>query len=150
MSPSTSNNFPVFKLRLLVGCWICLSGCLGHPAHPGPETHANGPMAQLIHFYQGPLDHLSAVRYGGCPMAPNCSTYALSAMEQNGLLLGLVMAFDRLIRCGGDELRLSPKVLSDGKWRTYDPVEANQWDSGGRHMEADDWKIRLNSEKQVK
>jgi len=35
------------------------------------------------------------------------------------------MAMDRLMRCGRDEARLAPKVLIDGKWKIYDPLENN-------------------------
>ena len=85
------------------------------------------PASQLIRFYQGPLNHLSAVRYGGCPMHPNCSAYSLSAIKKHGALIGWLMAFDRLIRCGMDETRLSPEVMVDGNWKYIDTLEQNDF-----------------------
>jgi uncharacterized protein len=31
------------------------------------------------------------------------------------------------MRCGRDELRLSPEVTIDGQWKCYDPVERNDF-----------------------
>jgi len=58
-------------------------------------------------------------------MVPSCSAYAKIALEKHGLLIGWMMASDRLLRCGRDEVHLSPKVLVDGKWKIWDPVEKN-------------------------
>jgi len=132
----------LFFTVLLAGFWVFSSGCGVHPT-----THtAQGccdPVSQIIHFYQGPLDHLSAVRYGGCPMEPHCSAYALTAIEQHGPLMGLMMTFDRLIRCGGDEVNLSPEVIVNGRRRTYDPVEANEWNPKMPLPENQQWEILI-------
>lgn len=37
------------------------------------------------------------------------------------------MSMDRLIRCGRDETILSPGVFINGKWKTYDPLEQNDF-----------------------
>lgn len=37
------------------------------------------------------------------------------------------MAMDRLMRCGRDETRLSPEVFINGKSKTYDPVDKNDF-----------------------
>jgi len=37
------------------------------------------------------------------------------------------MTFDRLMRCGRDELYLSPKIIVDGKSKCYDPVKNNDF-----------------------
>jgi hypothetical protein len=79
----------------------------------------------MIRFYEGPLGHLSAVRGGECPMFPSCSAYAKAALTKHGFFAGWMMASDRLMRCGRDEIRLSPKIFVDGKWKTYDPLENN-------------------------
>ncbi len=91
------------------------TGCRMHKPSTVADHHDASPASQLIHFYQGPLNHLSAVRYGGCPMHPNCSAYGLSAIKKHGALIGWMMMFDRLMRCGLDETHLSPEVLVDGK-----------------------------------
>ena len=41
--------------------------------------------------------------------------------------MGWIMAMDRLMRCGRDETRLSPKIMIYGKLKYYDPVEKNDF-----------------------
>jgi len=53
------------------------------------------------------------------------------------------MTFDRLIRCGGDEVNLSPEVFVNGLRRTYDPVEANEWNSKMPLPENRQWEILI-------
>jgi putative component of membrane protein insertase Oxa1/YidC/SpoIIIJ protein YidD len=50
-----------------------------------------------------------------CPMYPSCSEYARLAVLRRGVLKGIVMAADRLHRCGHD-LRYYPKVAGAGNW----------------------------------
>jgi len=120
-----------------------LSGCGPHV--PAQTAADGGAISQIIHFYQGPLNHLDAVRYGGCPMAPHCSAYALMALEKHGPLTGLMMTFDRLIRCGNDETHLSPEVWVDGRRLTHDPVAANEWDSEATLQTNGPWKILIEN-----
>ena len=103
------------------------TGCSMHKPSTAADCHDASPASQIIHFYQGPLNHLSAVRYGGCPMHPNCSEYGLSAIEKHGALVGWMIMFDRLMRCGLDETRLSPEVLVDGSWKYIDTLEQNDF-----------------------
>ncbi len=92
------------------------------------ETDRNAdPLSLMVRFYRGPLNHLSAVRYGECPMYPSDSEYSLQSIQKHGMLVGWIMAMDRLMRCGRDETRLSPQVFINGKWKTYDPVEKNDF-----------------------
>ena len=104
-----------------------LFGCATHPGVPRSEPDSPSPAAQMIRFYQGPLNHLTAVRYGGCPMHPGCSAYSMAAIRAHGLLMGWIMACDRLIRCGGDETRLSPEVLAEGQWKCQDSLDRNDF-----------------------
>ncbi|MFO7838700.1 MAG: membrane protein insertion efficiency factor YidD [Desulfosalsimonadaceae bacterium] len=92
-----------------------------------PAESGTGPFRPAISFYRGPLDHLNSVRTGSCPMHPGCSSYSLEAIEKHGPLVGWMMACDRLMRCGRDELQRSPAVLIDGSRRCLDPVSANDW-----------------------
>ncbi len=87
----------------------------------------SGPFRMAIAFYRGPLDHLNSVRTGSCPMHPGCSSYSLQAIDKHGPLIGWMMACDRLMRCGRDELQRSPAVFIDGSRRCPDPVAANDW-----------------------
>ncbi len=60
-----------------------------------------------------------------CPMYPSCSHYASKALERHGAIKGWILTFDRLLRCGHDEVRRSPKIRVKSGLRTYDPLEAN-------------------------
>jgi|GEM_PF-641832 len=118
-------------LQNLLGL-LFLCGTLFSCAHAVPTSTANrhpadGALSSWIWFYRGPLDHLRAVRSGQCPMYPSCSDYSRQALEQHGFAMGAIMMFDRLMRCGRDEVHLSPPVLVDGRRRTYDPLEANDF-----------------------
>jgi hypothetical protein len=113
---------PWFFLFLLV-----VAGCA---STGGREISPGGPApfaTTIVEIYQGPLDHLHAVRPGHCPMHPSCSAYAQEAMERHGFVTGWAMAMDRLMRCGRDEERLSPRIWTDGRWKIYDPVDANDF-----------------------
>lgn len=109
--------FPVVSVFLL--------GCVTFPAaeSTNPDTSVPG----VIDLYRGPLNHLSAVRRGPCPMHPSCSEYARQAMAKHGPIKGWVMATDRLLRCGRDETRLAPKVWVNGRVKFYDPVDRNDF-----------------------
>lgn len=85
------------------------------------------PLLSAIDFYRENLNHLSAVKDSECPMYPSCSSYSIESIEKHGFLTGWVMTCDRLIRCGRDELRLSPEVIVNGRLKCYDPVEGNDF-----------------------
>ena len=112
---------------LFFSLFFLVTGC-SIKNHSAPAGHDNeSPSSRMIQFYQGPLNHLNAVRYGGCPMHPGCSDYGLSAIEKHGVLIGWMMTFDRLIRCGRDETRLSPEVLVNSSWKYIDTLEQNDF-----------------------
>lgn len=63
-----------------------------------------------------------------CAMMPSCSAYAIQAVEKHGFTVGLIMAFDRLMRCGGDEYRYASLMTArDGYSRIYDPLSHNDF-----------------------
>lgn len=76
----------------------------------------------LIDFYQGPLNHLAALRIGTCPMHPSCSEYSKEAIRKHGILIGWVLSLDRLMRCGRDELKIAKRIMVSGKLKYYDPL----------------------------
>lgn len=94
------------------------------------NTGSLSPLRAVIDFYQGPLNHCSAVRSGECPMYPSCSEYSKEAFRKYGFFKGGMIVSDRLMRCGRDEVRLAPVVYVDGKLKFYDPLEHNTswWD----------------------
>lgn len=97
------------------------SGC-GHSPGSG-----SGPFSDLVGFYRGPLNHLTAVRHGRCPMYPSCSQYGLQALAKHGELIGWVMACDRLLRGGRDTIHRVPRVRVGGAALFFDPVENNDF-----------------------
>jgi putative component of membrane protein insertase Oxa1/YidC/SpoIIIJ protein YidD len=115
-------------LGFLIFAFLVLHGCSAMPLAGSCSNDELSPISSMIGLYQGPLDHLSSVRFGGCPMYPNCSEYSLSAIEKHGMILGWLMTCDRLMRCGRDELELSPLIIADGKVKTFDSVDRNdEW-----------------------
>lgn len=125
---------PPYKMRWLLAIMtfvktlalgVLFVGCSTFPAAQ-PNNSGTAPNS-LIDLYQGPLNHLSAVRRGPCPMHPSCSEYGRQAMAKHGPVKGWVMAMDRLMRCARDETRLAPKVIVDGQIKFYDPVDKNDF-----------------------
>ena len=71
--------------------------------------------------------HISKIDGNRCSMRPSCSSYAVDSLKKHGFFLGWIMTCDRLMRCGGDEVKLSPKVIINGKRYCCDPVSANDF-----------------------
>ena len=113
----------------LIGLCL-LTACAHVPANKGRGTLYE----DMLQVYRGPLNHLSAVRRGVCPMHPSCSEYGRQAVQKHGFLIGWTLTMDRLLRCGRDELNHSPRIWVAGDWKFYDPVWANDgwWYTGAR------------------
>jgi len=123
---------PKTLFRLSTGIpWIFLlvvvfqMGCTTLPIDQRENPEASSSM--LLDLYRGPLNHLSAVRRGPCPMYPSCSEYARQAMAKHGPVTGWLMATDRLMRCARDETRLARVVWVNGQAKYYDPVDNNDF-----------------------
>ena len=114
------NHRRVFIFIVLV---VLCSGC-AHEATTGPATTPTPLAAAPIHLYRTFLSGADGHR---CPMTPSCSSYALSTIKRHGALLGWIMACDRLMRCGRDELDRSPKTLTPYGWRWQDSVDDNDF-----------------------
>ncbi|MCP4023817.1 MAG: membrane protein insertion efficiency factor YidD [Desulfobacteraceae bacterium] len=78
----------------------------------------------FINFYQ---THISAIDGNRCPMTPSCSQYASQAFKKHGPALGWIMTCDRLMRCGRDELKISPVKVVNGQKFTHDPLSINDF-----------------------
>jgi putative component of membrane protein insertase Oxa1/YidC/SpoIIIJ protein YidD len=78
----------------------------------------------FLQFYQ---DHISVADGNRCTMTPSCSNYAARAIQKHGAVIGWIMGCDRLLRCGRDEVSISPSQNIKGVSHTYDPVEANDF-----------------------
>ena len=111
-------------LILMSVLWLLGGTALAGPdTTPSPRQHDATPlMAAPIRLFQ---KYLSAADGHRCPMTPSCSSYAVEAMRRHGALKGWIMASDRLMRCGRDELKRSPSILTPNGIRCQDPVERN-------------------------
>jgi putative component of membrane protein insertase Oxa1/YidC/SpoIIIJ protein YidD len=96
------------------------------PVYGKEKKDVNRPLSSAgslpITFFQKIVSRADGDR---CPMYPSCSHYASQAIERHGTIKGWILTFDRLLRCGHDEIRRSPKVRVKQGVRTLDPVEAN-------------------------
>ena len=106
---------------------VVLIGCSHAPSSEKEKHRRFNPMLSLVEFYRGPLDSLSAVKTGECPMYPSCSEYGVQALEKHGPFIGWMMTCDRLMRCGRSEMKLAPTIYVDGKAKYYDPIERNDF-----------------------
>lgn len=125
MTLNPIHRFRTGTLWLLLLTHILLVSCTTLPHDQSDNKDASSVM--LLDMYHGPLNHLSAVRRGPCPMHPSCSEYTRQAMAQHGRIKGWLMAMDRLMRCGRDETRLAPTVRVNGQIKYYDPVGNNDF-----------------------
>jgi putative membrane protein insertion efficiency factor len=82
------------------------------------------PLRFLVELHR---NYISPIDGKNCPMYPSCSRYSLQCLEKHGLFIGWVMTCDRLLRCGRDELRLSPEIVVNGELLCYDPLENNDF-----------------------
>jgi len=82
------------------------------------------PLESLIEAYS---KYISPIDGKDCPMYPSCSKYSVQCFKNHGFFIGLMITCDRLFRCGRDELRLSPQIIVNGKFKCYDPLENNDF-----------------------
>jgi len=94
-------------------------------AHSPEATESlENPGAFLVRAYQ---DYVSPIDGRGCPMYPSCSQYGLRSFQKHGFFVGWMLTWDRLYRCGRDELKHSPFTFVEGTRKCYDPVEDNDF-----------------------
>jgi putative component of membrane protein insertase Oxa1/YidC/SpoIIIJ protein YidD len=131
-SPNTGSSMSHKTLLIFFLSSFLMISCGGLQA--GDES-SPGPFSAMIKFYQGPLNHLSAVRHGECPMYPSCSEYARQAIEKHGEGKGWIMTCDRLMRCGRDETRSGQMIRVHGQWKYYDPLKNNEFWETPQHQQ---------------
>jgi putative component of membrane protein insertase Oxa1/YidC/SpoIIIJ protein YidD len=78
-----------------------------------------------VGFYQS---HLRTFRSpdSSCPSYPNCSSYAMQAMDKHGTMLGSFIYVDRFWR-EATTVGKPPYIYHNGKKLHYDPLEANDY-----------------------
>ena len=87
------------------------------------EKPAN-PFIYPVEFYR---KYISTAAGNRCRMYPSCSKYSIDALKKHGSAVGWIMTCDRLLRCGRDEVRLSPQVWINGEKHCYDPLSNNNF-----------------------
>lgn len=85
------------------------------------DTAGLGFAVKLFQKYISPADG------DRCPMAPTCSAYAATAVRRHGGFVGSVMACDRLMRCGRDELKVAPTIRVGERLQCVDRVSDNDF-----------------------
>lgn len=96
----------------------------GWKKDPAPEESRSTSPAALsalwgLAFYRTFISPVDGER---CPSYPSCSTYAVEAVGRHGFLLGILLTGGRLV-AEADEAAFSPRILVNGRWRVYSPVE---------------------------
>ena len=89
----------------------------------GPE--AVGPerllLSALMRAYETAVSPVGGQR---CAMYPSCSSYAREGIDESGVFVGVMMACDRLLRCGND-LQFYDPIRRDGRVLRRDPVSGD-------------------------
>ena len=110
--------------------FLAVTICCGACAHENSSVSNNrldkpaNPFIYSVEFYR---KYISTAIGNRCQMYPTCSKYSIDAFKKHGSVVGYIMSCDRLLRCGRDEVRLSPPVWINGKRRCYDPVRNNDF-----------------------
>lgn len=97
------------------------TGRRGDESDPDPTKAAS----KLVQFYQNHLRTFKDPK-SSCPSYPNCSRYAIQAIEKHGSLLGVFIFVDRFWReatTAGEP----PFVTENGKRLHYDPLHMNDY-----------------------
>jgi putative component of membrane protein insertase Oxa1/YidC/SpoIIIJ protein YidD len=110
-------------------CSICFAGqeATVEKRHTVSSETAEKPESFIlypINFYR---NYISMADGNRCPMYPPCSQYCMEAFKKHGAFLGWIMCSDRLMRCGRDEIKLSPPILIKGEKLSFDPVNNNDF-----------------------
>ena len=129
-------NFFFQKLDVLIIAFLAVIICCSSCAHENRIIMKNGFVSNdrtdnPANFFIYPVEfyrkYISTVVGSSCPMYPTCSKYCIDALKKHDSIVGYIMTCDRLIRCGRDEVMLSPPVWINGKRRCYDPVFNNDF-----------------------
>ena len=93
----------------------------------GGESRSGANPFQLPYMFYKRV--VSATDGPRCGHYPTCSMYAVQAMEHWGILLGSLLALDRVLSPAGisSAVRAQPVVFFHGVPRHYDPLDANDF-----------------------
>jgi len=137
-TPGWRNN--IKAILLLLGGLLLLLLAEGTPALGGegmPEkmlskgSLSSRVVVSVVRYYQRVVSPVDGHR---CRMLPSCSEYAIQAIRKHGLVLGVVLFADRLMR-EGEEIHRGLPVLTPKGLRYPDPLEASDFWIGRSHSE---------------
>jgi putative component of membrane protein insertase Oxa1/YidC/SpoIIIJ protein YidD len=94
------------------------------PAEPTAEEKSGQALLFPVKLFQ---QFISGADGDRCPMVPSCSAYCVHATKKHGPIIGFVMTCDRLLRCGRDEVRLSPPIVHGDAVYSHDSVDNNDF-----------------------
>ena len=87
----------------------------------GPGSIPARVLDAYLRFFQKVISPVDGARSS---MYPTGSAYARQAVAKHGALLGFLLTAERLMHEGNERL-VAPRIRKHGRWRIYDPVEAN-------------------------
>ena len=94
---------------------------------PVREVEASGAglsvFQGLLGFYRKVISPVDGNR---CVMAPTCSLYSHQAIQEHGVLMGILLTADRLLH-EGDEIGRVPRIVEGGETLYVDTLEANTY-----------------------
>ena len=91
------------------------------PAVHGPGSIPAQVFDAYLRFFQKVISPVDGARSS---MYPTGSAYARQAIAKHGALLGFLLTAERLLHEGNERL-VAPRIRKHGRWRIYDPLEAN-------------------------
>ncbi|MBN1550961.1 membrane protein insertion efficiency factor YidD [bacterium] len=147
-------KLPIHRFEFIcIALFISLLGCIPvidinelesspHPAYQGKTVAEalNSPFSEKlgnkkIDSYPVFLGRSSIQMYrrflspsisSGCPCYPSCSNYMELALIKYGLVRGMIIGMERLLREPG-EIMHGTVIITDTGPKIYDPIEANTY-----------------------
>jgi putative component of membrane protein insertase Oxa1/YidC/SpoIIIJ protein YidD len=119
----------ITSCRRIAGCGVLALGLGGSFAHSQVQDARYSESRETAAFFAAPFSALLSLyrsvirkaRPAVCQMYPSDSSYAVQAIQKHGPAKGILLASDRLQRCGNDLKQYEP-VIMDGRPFYSDPV----------------------------
>ncbi len=80
---------------------------------------------QFNNFFAVYNKYISGVRGNSCPMYPSCSRYSIESFKKKGMLMGLMLTPDRLLRCG-HEYHYYENIFTEKGLKKYDAIDDSE------------------------
>lgn len=103
--------------------WSVGAAAFASEEKPSDASFSSRIATSALQFYQRSISPVNGDR---CRMRPTCSEYAIHAIHKHGLVVGVVLAADRLMH-EGEEIHRGLPVQTPKGLRYSDPLEANDF-----------------------